>query len=98
MSKNIFNLTEDEGLICGTTDLFLKSTQNVNQTFNEETTLVAVSGLHMRGLPLEKQMKECRAEFVREAITAPKYQLVKLPSEPTKPELIKKQQVVDRSS
>jgi allophanate hydrolase len=55
-----------------------------------ETTQVAVCGLHMRGFPLEKQMRECGAVFVKEAATAPKYKLVKLPTTPAKPGLIKR--------
>ncbi|MDF2962774.1 MAG: allophanate hydrolase [Paenibacillus sp.] len=54
-------------------------------------TLVAVCGLHMRGYPLEKQMNACGARFVREAATAAKYQMVKLPTVPAKPGLIKRQ-------
>jgi len=52
-------------------------------------TLVAVCGLHMRGFPLEKQMLEHGAVFVREARTAPKYRLLRLPTEPAKPGLVK---------
>ncbi|WP_332628430.1 allophanate hydrolase [Halalkalibacter flavus] len=78
----LFSLAEDEGLICGTAEAFAKKS-------DEPTTLIAVCGLHMRGLPLETQMKECRARFIREAVTAPKYQMIKLPTEPAKPGLIK---------
>ncbi|MBO7745950.1 allophanate hydrolase [Paenibacillus sp. MWE-103] len=53
------------------------------------TTLVAVCGLHMRGFPLEPQMRACGAVFVREAKSAPKYRLVKLPTVPAKPGMIK---------
>ncbi|SFS73771.1 allophanate hydrolase [Paenibacillus sp. BC26] len=53
------------------------------------TTLVAVCGLHMRGFPLEKQMQACGAGFVREAESAAKYRLVKLPTTPAKPGMIK---------
>ncbi|HZG55261.1 allophanate hydrolase [Paenibacillus sp.] len=53
------------------------------------TTLVAVCGLHMRGLPLEKQMREHRARFVREDRTAAKYRMYKLPTTPAKPGLVK---------
>lgn len=83
----MFGLADEEGLICGTADLFLKASSQVQV---EETTFVAVCGLHMRGFPLEKQMKGCRATFVREAVSAPVYQFVKLPSEPAKPGMIKK--------
>lgn len=56
---------------------------------SERTTLVAVCGLHMRGFALEGQMRSARAKFVREARTAPKYRLLKLPTEPAKPGLVK---------
>ncbi|NBD23381.1 allophanate hydrolase [Paenibacillus glycinis] len=56
------------------------------------TTLVAVCGLHMRGLPLEKQMLACGAVFVRETESAPKYRLVKLRTVPAKPGMIKQEQ------
>jgi allophanate hydrolase len=56
---------------------------------NKENTLVAVCGLHMRGYPLEKQMVACGAFFVTEAISAAKYQFVKLPTVPAKPGMIK---------
>lgn len=52
-------------------------------------TLVAVCGLHMRGFPLEAEMRACGAAFVEEADTAPVYRLVKLPTEPPKPGLVK---------
>lgn len=52
-------------------------------------TPVAVCGLHMRGLPLERQMLEHGARFLREAQTAPRYRLFKLATEPAKPGLVK---------
>ena len=52
-------------------------------------TSVAVCGLHMRGLPLEQQMLEHGARFLREAQTAPRYRLFKLATEPAKPGLVK---------
>jgi len=58
-------------------------------TERKPTTLVAVCGLHMRGLPLEKQMREHRARFVREDRTAAAYRMYKLPTQPAKPGLIK---------
>lgn len=54
-------------------------------------TQVAVCGLHMRGFPLERQMKEHGAAFVREEKTASKYKLFKLPTSPAKPGLVKQQ-------
>ncbi|WP_368505307.1 allophanate hydrolase [Alkalihalophilus sp. As8PL] len=80
----LFGLAENEGLIWGTAEQFPHNTKK-----EEATTLVAVCGLHMRGFPLEKQMKECRATFIREAVSAPKYQMVKLASTPEKPGMIK---------
>ncbi|MFD0673227.1 hypothetical protein [Cohnella sp. GCM10027633] len=56
---------------------------------SQETTLVAVCGLHMRGYPLEKQLLERGGSFVRETTTAPKYLMLKLPTTPAKPGLIK---------
>ncbi|ASA24806.1 allophanate hydrolase [Paenibacillus donghaensis] len=84
-----FALAENEDLICGVADLFQDTLQRVSP-LRTETTLVAVCGLHMRGFPLEKQMHEFGAHFVREEVTAAKYQLVKLPTVPSKPGLIKK--------
>lgn len=55
----------------------------------KNTVLVAVCGLHMRGFPLEKQMLEYGAHFIREALTAPKYLLFRLPTTPAKPGLLK---------
>ncbi|MFC5701685.1 hypothetical protein ACFPVX_10330 [Cohnella faecalis] len=57
---------------------------------SSEKTLVAVCGLHMRGYPLEKQLLDRGAIFVRETETAPKYRLLKLPTTPAKPGLIKR--------
>ncbi|MDB5085110.1 MAG: atzF [Bacilli bacterium] len=56
----------------------------------EKSIQVAVCGLHKRGFPLEKQMRDLGACFGRESVTAAKYQMVKLPTVPTKPGLIKK--------
>lgn len=56
---------------------------------SEPAALVAVCGLHMRGLPLEKQMKEHGARFIRDDRTAAKYKLVQLRTQPAKPGLIK---------
>jgi allophanate hydrolase len=54
-------------------------------------TFVAVCGLHMRGYPLERQMNECGAVFVREAHSAPRYALLRLPTEPPKPGMVRRQ-------
>lgn len=58
----------------------------------EEMIVVAVCGLHMRGYPLEKQMNGLHARFMREARSAPRYKLVKLPTTPAKPGMIKQLQ------
>lgn len=52
--------------------------------------LIAVCGLHMRGYSLEKQMLEHEAHFLRETLTAPNYQLFRLPTTPAKPGLLKR--------
>ncbi|SEM88332.1 allophanate hydrolase [Paenibacillus sp. OV219] len=67
-------------------------TRQVTVSSNTETMHVAVCGLHMRGFPLEKQMQACGAVFVRETESAPKYKLVKLPTTPAKPGMIKQEQ------
>lgn len=88
----LFSLSENEGLILGTAHRFQNDlVRELFPSKNNNTTLIAVCGLHMRGFPLEKQMHECGARFVREGRTAPKYQFVKLPTKPAKPGLIKQQ-------
>lgn len=77
----LFALNENESLIYATADLLLKSSPN--------TTLIAVCGLHMRGYPLEDQMRDLGAKFIGEGLTAAKYRLIKLPTVPAKPGLIK---------
>lgn len=74
-----FSLSEQEGLIVG-----------LNELLKEKSTLIAVCGLHMRGFPLEKQMKEHGAKFIREDNTTPMYQMIKIPSDPPKPGLIRR--------
>ncbi|MGN7455341.1 allophanate hydrolase [Paenibacillus pasadenensis] len=51
--------------------------------------VIAVCGLHMRGMPLEPQMLGHGARFLREARTAPCYRLLRLPGEPAKPGLVR---------
>jgi allophanate hydrolase len=86
----LFSTADSEGLICGLADLFLNNKEPVQEKEQTSTTFVAVCGLHMRGFPLEKQMQQCGARFIREDKTAEKYKMVKLPGEPSKPGLIKK--------
>lgn len=81
----LFSTSLNEHLISGLADLFLHDERSLPK---KETTLVAVCGLHMRGFPLEKQMKEHGATFIREAKTAPEYKMIQLASDPPKPGLI----------
>jgi allophanate hydrolase len=82
----MFSSHVNEHLITGLSDLLLNG---LGSSVNKATTLVAVCGLHMRGYALEKQMTDHGALFVREAKTAAKYKMVKLPSLPPKPGLIR---------
>ncbi len=85
----LFALAENEGLLYGAAASFINSAGS--SAAPQDSVLFAVCGLHMRGLPLEPQMKACGARFIREALTAAKYQMVKLPTSPPKPGLIKKE-------
>lgn len=84
----LFSRSDNEHYITGLADLFLNGRRPKGEA---ETTLIAVCGLHMRGFPLEKQMREHGAVFVREAKTAPVYKMMKLPSDPPKPGLIRQE-------
>jgi allophanate hydrolase len=81
----LFSTNLNEHLIMGLGDLLLHGKRTETM---KTTTLVAVCGLHMRGFPLEKQMAEHQATFVRVAKTAPTYKLMKLNTVPEKPGLI----------
>jgi allophanate hydrolase len=85
----LFALADREDLIVGAERLFAGETVPIPTVSEADTTLVAVCGLHMRGLPLEQQMNACGADFVRETVSAAKYRLVKLPTTPAKPGMIK---------
>lgn len=56
---------------------------------NTEAIELAVCGLHMRGFPLEKQLLDCGASFLRPDRTAPCYRLLRLGTQPPKPGLIR---------
>jgi allophanate hydrolase len=90
---SLFALSDQEDLIVGTANLYGGSGNRLQPqptpAAEQKTTLVAVCGLHMRGFPLEKQMAACGAKFVRETVSAAKYQFVKLPTAPAKPGMIK---------
>jgi allophanate hydrolase len=95
----LFALADQESLLMGAGALYLqkKAGQSTGASLLESlvpvegSVLVAVCGLHMRGLPLEKQMKEHGAVFIQETTTAARYRMVKLPTTPAKPGLIKLQ-------
>ncbi|WP_130860539.1 allophanate hydrolase [Gracilibacillus phocaeensis] len=77
----IFGLAGQDAVIQGAADLF--------QQQQSEFVEVAVCGLHMRGFPFEKQMKEHLAIFSEEATTAPVYRMVRLSGNVEKPGLIR---------
>ena len=55
-----------------------------------ETLLVAVCGAHMRGMPLEPQMRQCGATFDSEAQTDDSYRFYALTAkDPIRPGLIR---------
>ncbi|UQZ33629.1 allophanate hydrolase [Paenibacillus sp. PK3_47] len=58
-------------------------------TSQTKDVTVAVCGLHMREMPLERQMLELGAEFLEESETAAVYELYMLPTSPPKPGLIR---------
>ncbi|WP_308634219.1 allophanate hydrolase [Paenibacillus silvisoli] len=101
----LFAASEHESLLCGAARRFVavfggaggdaiavNAGSELVKAASPATTLVAVCGLHMRGFPLEKQMEACGAVFVREDVSAAKYRLVKLPTTPAKPGMIKQKQ------
>lgn len=86
----LFGLSCNEGLAIGTAMRWAGADPGTMAPKTSNRTYVAVCGLHMRGYPLERQMKECGATFVREANTAAKYALYKLPTVPPKPGMVKR--------
>lgn len=81
-----FSRNDNEHLIAGLADRVLNGK---NLPTYSKTTEIAVCGLHMKGFPLEIQMLDHRAVFVRRTQTAPSYKLIKLNTQPAKPGLIK---------
>lgn len=78
-----FALSGEDGVNIG----FAKMWQNMY--LKDKIVPIAVCGLHMRGFSLEKQMKDLGARFREERQTSKNYKLIKLPTNPTKPGLIK---------
>ncbi|ARI75671.1 allophanate hydrolase [Halobacillus mangrovi] len=86
----LFSLSDQEALMVEAADLFMNSSSTHKKPLMSEDSIdFVVCGLHMRGYPLEEQMIECGAQFVKEEKTAPSYQLIKLPGHPSKPGMIK---------
>ncbi|MGN0164714.1 MAG: hypothetical protein ACI39R_00885 [Lachnospiraceae bacterium] len=56
---------------------------------NETMTQIAVCGLHMSGFPLNTQLTDLGASYVKTAHTAPVYKLFVLPTFPEKPGMVK---------
>ncbi|REJ06514.1 allophanate hydrolase [Halobacillus trueperi] len=82
----LFSLSDQEDIMVEAAELCMRERTPI---LGEESTCLAVCGLHMRGYSLEKQMIELGAEFIKEDKTAPIYQLMKLPGQPAKPGMIK---------
>ena len=58
----------------------------------EPSVTLAVVGAHLRGMPLEWQMKQAGARFVEETVTSPHYALYALAdTQPPKPGLVRSQ-------
>lgn len=89
----LFSLPELESALFDLAKKFMAVTTKPSNAIVQSTAIpVAVCGLHMRGMPLEQQMKDCGAIFVKETTTAPKYKLYKLGTTPSKPGLVKVEQ------
>lgn len=79
----LFTLPEEEA------NLVVASRSLLQQ---EDRVTVAVCGLHMRDMPLTHQMTGLGAVFLEETVTAPRYELYKLETQPPKPGLIRAEQ------
>lgn len=75
----MFAIRGQESMLKGAAAQFMKT----------ESIELAVCGLHMQGFPLEKQLLDCGASFIRSDRTAPNYRLIRLNSIPAKPGLIR---------
>ncbi|MFC3746919.1 allophanate hydrolase [Paenibacillus sp. GCM10012306] len=79
----LFTLPEEEANLVVASKILLQQ---------EDRITVAVCGLHMRDMPLTNQMTGLRAVFQEETVTAPRYKLYKLQTQPPKPGLIRAEQ------
>ncbi|MTT32217.1 allophanate hydrolase [Terrilactibacillus sp. BCM23-1] len=94
-----FALSEHEDFILGLAEKSQAHSTRIKESpaykelaTTNDSVLLAVCGLHMRGLPLEHQLNEHRATFIYKTETAKKYRMFKLPTNPPKPGLIKTEQ------
>lgn len=86
----LFALADSEHLLAGTGAQLLAERLAPEEEAGMMT--LAVCGLHMRGFPLEQQMLAHGARFWQMAQTAPCYELVRLPTKPAKPGLLRQTQ------
>ena len=75
----VFGRYDREDLVRGFAEMFLE----------EETTPLAVCGLHKKGRELDYQLYELGADYVESTVTAPCYQLYELSTVPVKPGLVR---------
>lgn len=71
----MFGLAKNEDLILGMAEQFLK----------QETTTLAVCGLHKKGYPLEYQLTELGGYYTESTMSAAAYKLYELEGTPVKP-------------
>ncbi|WP_054025063.1 allophanate hydrolase [Bacillus sp. FJAT-28004] len=76
----LFSLPDEEANLTAAAARFMREQDRIT---------IAVCGLHMRGFALEPQMTGFGAVFVKEAATAARYELYKLPTAPYKPGLVR---------
>ncbi|WP_340026319.1 allophanate hydrolase [Paenibacillus sp. FSL K6-1096] len=86
----LFALADSEHLLAGAGAQLLVERLAPDEEAGMMT--LAVCGLHMRGFPLEPQMLAHGARFWQTAQTAACYELVKLPTKPAKPGLLRQAQ------
>lgn len=88
----------EEGIPFGITSFALSQEDGNNLAFakvwqslylKDKMVPLAVCGLHMRGLSLESQLTDLGAEFLEQRKTSHDYKLIKLPTNPPKPGLIR---------
>ena len=77
----VFGLSSREGLALGFSHRY--------EAKSERTSELVVCGLHMRGLPLEQDLKNLGGEFLHDDRTAPCYRMFCLKTEPRKPGLLR---------